>query len=694
MSFDYASVRLSSDSIRLLTLYPSRNADASRPTCNLEAFALDNAPPFTALSYAWGDASQRSLMEVNGKDLSITSTLDSTLRHLRLPDRARKLWIDQICINQADDVEKASQVSFMRHIYSQAESTVAWLGEERDGSERAIRFIQEAGREAFRIGLRDVSGADYASLHWHVTAAFSDLNNHDVEIPEGDPLGQKKVDPLGQKKVDPLGQKKVDPLGQKKVDLCKLINSKYSKQWDETLEQLHLLFSRPYFRRGWIIQEVVIPKTLIFQCGLQTVGGDEFMSFIHLDSFIQEAKRRRWTAIITALQQKYKEPITTGNLVNHCALARAKLLKATLVRAQVTNSAQFKQRFGLGQTVTIRNSFHMGGHLQEEMTLAFMIKTFLSDFEFTDPRDRVFGLLGMASDTDALDIQVDYTLSWEDVYADTVKRIIRAGNVNILSDISSPPSSTNLLPSWVPDLRTARKGLIRQYTLLSSAPFRAGGSSPSPIPHNPISSSSPTTLLLRGVQVDTILATGPTWSDSPSGSYLGNNLQPLKDVLTKLYDFSQISQKESDPVLKIAHRRDGTAPVRTAILDHESVPAASPSGPRRRATPARMCAAITDLVHGGARIPGKELWDFLIQAQILQSYAPFLGRRGFIGLGPAEMEGGDVVVVFYGCRVPFVLRPDGQRQGEWRVLGEAYCDGVMDGEALGMGLEEEIFRLL
>lgn len=674
MSFDYASVRLAFNSIRLLTFCPSADADNSRPTCSLEAFDLDNAPPFTAISYAWGDASSRTAIQVNRKELSITSALDSALRHLRLPDQQRKLWIDQICINQADDDEKASQVLLMRQIYSQAEATIAWLGEERDGSDQAIRLIRDAGREAFRIGLRDVPRDDYASLRWHVTAAFSNLGDHDLEVEPGDPLGKKKV------------------------DLCKLIDSKYSKQWNETLEKLYLLFSRPYFRRGWIKQEVVIPKTLILQCGLQTVGGDEFVSFVRFDSFIQEAKRQKWAAIIRALQQKSEEATGTDMSADFSAMIRAERLNAAVAKAQVINSEQFNQRFGLGQTVGIRSRFHMGGYLQEEMTLAFMIRTFVSDLEFSDPRDRVFGLLGMASDTDALEIQVDYTITWEEAFADAIKRIVQAGNVDVLYGIYSPTGSAKL-PSWVPDLNTSKAGLIRKYTFMSDKPFCAGGN---PLPDQKVSDedqfSSPSTLLLRGVIVDTILTTGPTWTADADGSYFGNNLQSFKNVLTSLYDFSKLSQNEfsrdlspDSLVRTIAHRRDTDAGLRTAILDHESVDS---SGRRRRATPERMYAAVKDLAQGIPQVHGWELQDFLNHAQILQCYAPFFGQRGFIGLGPPEMKQGDVVCVFYGASVPFVLRPTGVERGPYRLVGEAYCDTIMDGEALEMGLETKTFQLV
>jgi len=58
---------------------------------------------------------------------------------------------------------------------------------------------------------------------------------------------------------------------------------------------------------------------------------------------------------------------------------------------------------------------------------------------------------------------------------------------------------------------------------------------------------------------------------------------------------------------------------------------------------------------------------------------PFLTRNGYVGMGPGPMEPGDVVVVFAGDHLPRVIRKS--RDRFWDYVGEAYCDGIMDGEA-------------
>ncbi|RFU81361.1 heterokaryon incompatibility [Trichoderma arundinaceum] len=68
-----------------------------------------------------------------------------------------------------------------------------------------------------------------------------------------------------------------------------------------------------------------------------------------------------------------------------------------------------------------------------------------------------------------------------------------------------------------------------------------------------------------------------------------------------------------------------------------------------------------------------------------------------MSLGPADMEEGNSLVVFYGGTTPHVLRKlDVQIEGDkYEYLGEAYCDGIMDGEVFkGKPNSEETFILV
>jgi hypothetical protein len=56
-------------------------------------------------------------------------------------------------------------------------------------------------------------------------------------------------------------------------------------------------------------------------------------------------------------------------------------------------------------------------------------------------------------------------------------------------------------------------------------------------------------------------------------------------------------------------------------------------------------------------------------------------RKGYYVLGPAALEEGDIICVLYGCKMPFCLRPIGNR---YILVGECYVHGLMKGDALDM----------
>jgi hypothetical protein len=72
-------------------------------------------------------------------------------------------------------------------------------------------------------------------------------------------------------------------------------------------------------------------------------------------------------------------------------------------------------------------------------------------------------------------------------------------------------------------------------------------------------------------------------------------------------------------------------------------------------------------------------------------------EKGLIGWGPDNMYGsdddqtkkGDLVAIIFGCSTPLVIRPHGRY---FQVVGDAYLQGLMDGEAL-KSLETEGFHV-
>lgn len=86
--------------------------------------------------------------------------------------------------------------------------------------------------------------------------------------------------------------------------------------------------------------------------------------------------------------------------------------------------------------------------------------------------------------------------------------------------------------------------------------------------------------------------------------------------------------------------------------------------------------------------------NYDIHLDMFRLMRPFLTRKGFVGLGPPSMEPGDLVCVLYGASFPFVLRPhENGAERKYSLVGESYCHGIMDGEALQMGIQNQEFLL-
>lgn len=64
----------------------------------------------------------------------------------------------------------------------------------------------------------------------------------------------------------------------------------------------------------------------------------------------------------------------------------------------------------------------------------------------------------------------------------------------------------------------------------------------------------------------------------------------------------------------------------------------------------------------------------------------------YYGLGPPGVKAGDVVVVLYGGRFPFILRP--ALSHKYTLVGYAYVSGIMDGEAVSDSKETHTFQII
>jgi hypothetical protein len=185
--------------IRLFNILPGDAGNA----INTQLFIVElgHHPPFEALSYVWGDASNRLSITCNGEIMPVTRNLHNALERLRYPDKIRTFWVDAICINQGNTRERSHHVAFMDIIYKNADAVLVDMGHDRDGGgPKVVSLIQD-----------------------HKVRSFSYSSLEDMPVIDA---------------TDPIVA-------------------------DSRWKGVSKLLKQPWFSRAWVIQEVGLGKTVI-----------------------------------------------------------------------------------------------------------------------------------------------------------------------------------------------------------------------------------------------------------------------------------------------------------------------------------------------------------------------------------------------------------------------------------------------
>lgn len=125
------------DSSHFRLIYLTSSEDISAPIhIQLEEYSFTDHPEYETVSYVWGgeegDSTPCKPVYI-GRYWDVilaTKNCSALLYYLRSQRVCRVIWLDAICINQADNVEKPAQISRMGDIYSSCERVVAYFGDD------------------------------------------------------------------------------------------------------------------------------------------------------------------------------------------------------------------------------------------------------------------------------------------------------------------------------------------------------------------------------------------------------------------------------------------------------------------------------------------------------------------------------------------------------------------------------------
>jgi hypothetical protein len=164
----YTYTGISSDQIRLILLSQGKESDPVH--CSVKVMDIqkivDRRLKFEALSYAWGKGNFREniylqdfsvpndgksvddvrllmAQQTKPRPFAVRSNLYQALKQIRSGTKDVWLWVDAICINQKDSVEKSHQIPKMPDIYGHAWTVTIWIGgsDDSDEAEAAMDFV-------------------------------------------------------------------------------------------------------------------------------------------------------------------------------------------------------------------------------------------------------------------------------------------------------------------------------------------------------------------------------------------------------------------------------------------------------------------------------------------------------------------------------------------------------------------------
>jgi len=154
VAYQYTS--LMENEVRLLRIDPG--SFESPLVCYLRVIHMERiitvVHEFQALSYAWGDDTpSHEIFLCNLPTASnilqpypIRRNLYQALKHIRLIDDHLWIWVDALCIDQANKHEKTQQIPKMLDIYSCAWNVIAWLGDDESlqgSAEEAVSLVPD-----------------------------------------------------------------------------------------------------------------------------------------------------------------------------------------------------------------------------------------------------------------------------------------------------------------------------------------------------------------------------------------------------------------------------------------------------------------------------------------------------------------------------------------------------------------------
>ena len=336
------------------------------------------------IAYSWEQNDKASVQLLIECMMTKTDSVNpDTTASTRPPLLDDYIWIDALCINQEDVLERNTQVAMMNMIYERAGYVLVWLGEEDQWTEAAVGAVKKIMTNPQKFKESSI-------------VPFTTCNTEEFE--------QQGLSPI-----------------------CR-------QEWDS----LAALMARQWFRRIWVLQEVVLAPDLVMYCGKHEILFGELS---------------RMLMVLRRLNNKvgYEPSLQYIPLDQLATSVEYHFLQTIEMR---TNRHALKEKW----------DFPGARRPSDQQFALRSLIPYTMPFHATDPRDKIYALLALTEMCRDLrtDVQPQYQLSTEQCFAwVTIELIKDFGSLEVLEWVqTSNARNISALPSWVPDFSSRGLNLL------------------------------------------------------------------------------------------------------------------------------------------------------------------------------------------------------------------------------------------
>ncbi|KAK3343447.1 hypothetical protein B0T25DRAFT_614504 [Lasiosphaeria hispida] len=641
--------------------------------CSLVVEPTETTIPYEAISWTWDPQGTRSL-KIDGRELGISRNIYRMLTLLAPAYGTRYLWIDAICIDQTEPIEEAEQ--------SQAGPAPEASARQPSEKEHQIPLMTTIYKKAHRViafpgvGTREDLAAEFiGDLQLHLSMRRNPQIFPGLDRSDHFPYRHKR------------------------------------ESWKAFFE----LVQQRFWTRAWIIQEIVVAKNVVIRYGRSEISFDLLGSVVASFKTPEEGI----TPIFVRDEELYNGNYVggkygldfIGRLAGLHALYRLDPDDAVICMPLSTGRVERTQRGMIPLPDLLVECSQSGA---------------------TKAHDKVWALCGLNQDpewrNEVKSLQPNYDLSERDLYKKTALAVLSHGGNRRFALLGIAGQNKPIdegSPSWVPGLSQLPVLYPMDNPMCG---YEAGGRSNEPYSIEIVDDE---TIALQGLSVDTV---GFVDSDSSSPHIAYRGGQSLEEIQYQEMGFLGAPEhlremhaiKMRAWIVNIrqmakahsAHANGLYAPTResldhailaTLICDDDTM-----RFPASRATIedlelwilkglcgiGRETESLTSLLHLLAarssetqqRLSSQRAFGLIAKRMRGRQFA--MSDKGLLMIVPGETNKGDVIAVFPGARVPYLLRPvEGGEEGRYTLIGEAVSERLTI-PYMGNYLKEEFRPIL